>query len=558
MTKQNGRAEGSAQVEAAVVDQAETTALMSEVERQAVWQMEFLQERIAELEFALEDSGWSRISGETARELSRNALTRIAQHARMAFLKNPLINRAVSLQAFYVWGQGVNVRAAAAPVNDVVQAFLDDRKNQSELTSHQARTLKEIDLQLEGNLFFVYFTNPSSGRVRVRTLPAEEVVEIVCDPDDAKSPWYYKRVWTERRLDQATGVTTLLSRTAWYPDWRAHPPEKPQTIGGAPVQWETPIQHVRVGGTSDMRFGVPEVYAALDWARAYKSFLEDVATIMRALSRFAGKVSTPGGKKGVAAAKSKLQTTSSLSNLETNPPPTVGSVFVGSEGTDFTPMQVRGASISPEDGRRFLLMVAAAVGMPETFFGDVSVGTLATAKSLDRPTELKFRDRQTLWADVLKDMLDYVVDWAARAPSGPLQGTAALDPDGEMVVTLAIDPETSEPMSRQVDVTFPAILEHDVGATVGSIVQAATLDGHPLGGVLDAKLVAKLLLTALGEDDVDEILDELFPEGEEDSAPHTPPPGQGAPADQPAAEAAMLEAVRELRTAVSRLQATGG
>jgi hypothetical protein len=313
-----------------------------------------------------------------------------------------------------------------------------------------------------------------------------------------------------------------------------------------------------VGGTSDMRFGVPEVYAALDWARAYKSFLEDVATIMRALSRFAGKVSTPGGKKGVAAAKSKLQTTSSLSNLETNPPPTVGSVFVGSEGTDFTPMQVRGASISPEDGRRFLLMVAAAVGMPETFFGDVSVGTLATARSLDRPTELKFRDRQTLWADVLKDMLDYVVDWAARAPSGPLQGTAALDPDGEMVVTLAIDPETSEPMSRQVDVTFPAILEHDVGATVGSIVQAATLDGHPLGGVLDAKLVAKLLLTALGEDDVDEILDELFPEGEEDSAPHTPPPGQGAPADQPAAEAAMLEAVRELRTAVSRLQATGG
>ena len=72
-------------------------------------------------------------------------------------------------------------------------------------------------------------------------------------------------------------------------------------------------------------------------------------------------------------------------------------------------------------------MVAAATGLPESFFGDVSVGTLATARSLDRPTELKFHSRQTLWADVLRDLLGYVIDQAVTAPRGQLQGTVATD-----------------------------------------------------------------------------------------------------------------------------------
>jgi hypothetical protein len=513
--------------------------------------VELLQERLAELELAVEDAGWQRLAGESAREFSRDGLRRIAALSRLFYLKNPLIRRAVTLQATYVWGQGLNVHARHPAVDAVVQRFLDEPSTRAELTGHQARVLKEIDLQVEGNVFLVLFPDPADGRVRVRSIPPDEVVDIVTNPDDAKEVWYYRRVWSVRAFDPATGTTGAQSRTAYYPDWRYRPSVRPAAIGGSPVEWDTPVYHVKVGGLSDMRFGVPETYAALDWARAYKAFLEDWATITRALSRFAWNLTTPGGAKGVAAARARLGTTlaagASAEQMETNPPPVTGSVFIGADGTRLEPVRTSGATTSAEDGRRLLLMVAAATGLPETFFGDVSVGTLATARSLDRPTELKFRDRQTLWADVLNDLLQYAIDWAARAPAGPLPAATGQDPEALHVV-LGEDPDTGEPIDRYVSIEFPPILEHDVEATVGAIVSAATLGGNPPAGTIDPKLLSKLLLTALGQDDVDELLGQMYPDedGEQETAP--------APTDEQPAEV-LAASVRRLAEAVRALHA---
>ena len=505
--------------------------------------LEFLQERIATLELALEDANWLRLSMEGDREFGRQGLRQIIALSRLMFLKNPLINRAVTLQAMYVWGQGVNIEAKHPDVDAVVQAFLDDEKNQVELTGHQARTMKEQDLQVDGNLFFVFFSHAVTGRTRVRTIPVDEITEILTNPDDRKEPWYYRRDWAPSVL--AEGSTTVRptgSRTAFYPDWRYLPDVRPATMGGHEVMWDAPIYHVRVGGLSDMRFGVPETYSGLDWARAYKDFLEDWATIVRAYSRFAFSLTSKGGKNALAAAKGKLGTTIGTRGAETNPPPVAGSIFAAAEGTKLDPIRTAGATTKAEDGRRMLLMVAAATGLPETFFGDVSVGTLATAHSLDRPTELKFRDRQSLWADIIHNMLQYVVDKVAIASGGELKGTLELNAErDEKRVILAIDPETGKPISRHIDIDFPSILEHDQDQDIKAIVSAATLDGKALAGTMDLKLVSRLLLIALGQDDIDDILDDLFPEDEEGGV-------------SAAAEESFMEAVRALREAVKSLE----
>lgn len=509
------------------------------------YSLEYLQERITELELDLEDAGWIRLSFESDMEFSRDGLRRIAALSRLFFLKNPLINRAVTLQSMYVWGQGISIQAKHPAIDAVVQAFLDDPKNTVELTGHQARTMKEQDLQVEGNLFFVLFSDTFTGRVRVRTIPPDEIDEIITNPDDRKEPWYYKRSSVTSRLSEQGVVLTSAAETAYYPDWRYDPPGKPDTIGGHPVWWASPIYHVRVGGLSTMRFGVPETYSGLDWARAYKEFLEDWATIVRAYAKFAFKATTKSGKKGIAALKSKLGTTLGVSSSETNPPPNVGSLAVMAEGTDLSPIRTAGATTKAEDGRRMLLMVAAATGLPESFFGDVSVGNLATAKSLDRPTELKFRDRQELWKDILHDMLQYVVDRRAVALLYPgLRGTRIPNPEGdERVVILETDPDTGEPIDRHIDIDFPSVLEHDKAEEVKGIVSAATLDGKTLAGTMDLKLTSRLLLTALGQDDVDDLLDAIFPEDEE-----------GQVSTQ--AEESFMEAVRALREAVKALEPT--
>lgn len=491
----------------------------------ALLQEQLVQETLAELELSIEDKQWISLS-KVWGDFDRRQLKDIWDLSRLMYLKNPLINRAVNLQAYYVWGQGVQIEAKSALVNERVQAFLDAPRNTVELTGHQARTLKESDLQVYGNLFFVLFTDKVSGAVTVRSIPADEVTDIICNPEDRKEPWYYKREWSQSSLDPASGVVAAKYQIAYYPDWRYRPGNgKPETIGASPVQWDTPVYHLRIGGLSDMKFGVPEVYQAIDWARAYKSFLEDWATIVRAYARFAWQMRTPN-KAGVAAAKAKFGTTLGTggTSSETNPPPVTGSMFVGREGYELQPVRTSGATTSAEDGRRLLLMVCAATGMPESFFGDVSVGTLATAKSLDRPTELKFSDRRSLWADVLGDILQYVVDAALAAATNPLP---------------EIDPETGEDIDRHIDISFPPILEHSITESVGAIVSAATLDGKaPAGTIPDTKMLSRMLLTALGAQDVDELLEQLFPEDQQ-----TPP------------VEAMTEAVRELRAALMKVAA---
>lgn len=182
-------------------------------------------------------------------------------------------------------------------------------------------------------------------------------------------------------------------------------------------------------------------------------------------------------------------------------------------------------------------MVAATMGLPETFFGDVSVGTLATANSLDRPTELQMRNRQELWKEVHQAILAYVIEQAVRAPWGLLRGSIEEEDDGTPRITLerVEDSTTGELVERDATVTvsFPSLLEHDVQARVQAIIQAATLGapGVP-AGTISAATLARQLLTELGVDDVDAELDLLFP----------PDATTGQ-----ASEAAMVEVVRELR-----------
>lgn len=511
--------------------------------------IELLQERLAQLEQSMvwDEPGWEQVGGESQRDFSREGLRRIARQARMMWLANPLIRHAVEVQAHYVMGQGLQVQAKSELVNQAVQAFWDDRGNQRAFTSLEALLGLERLLQITGNLFLVFFPNIANGHVKVRTIPFDEVVEIISDPDDALTPHYYKRIWTERRLDNAGGGIVDVQREAYYPDWEYWPDEKPGAINGKPVHWESPVYHIAAGHLADMRWGVCEFYAALPWARAVTRDLEIYATVKEALSRFAARLVTTGGKAGIAAAKSQLEGRSNTTNRQrTDDTASAGATFIGPKDVDYAPIKTAGSQPSPDEGRRLWLMTAAGVGLPETILsGDADVGNLATAKTLDRPTELKMTARQRFWEVIFQDVLGFVINWSALAPRGILPATHAERTAAGWDVELAPDPDAEAnpanpdtfdplaPIDRHVDVDFPSVLDRSIAERVAAIVSANST------GKLPDELIARELMLALGVDDVDEELARLAQAGS----------GQPDTTGEQTEEA-FVEALRELREAL--------
>jgi hypothetical protein len=465
---------------------------ITEVQTQARDNEQMLREQLWELEVAMIEQGWERYGAMLEREFSRPGLLQILKVSRYMFLKNPLVNRAVTLQSMYVFGQGVSITSDDEATQQFIDEFVSDPKNQVELFSHQARTMKEQDLQVLGNLFFVFFSSAATGKTVIRSIPVDEIQEIHCNPQDAKEPWYYRRYASVSELNIETGVQDHAAIDAFYPDFNYTPDVKPAAIGGKPVMWNAPVFHVRVGGLSDMKFGVPETYQALDWTRAYTRHMENWSQITDAYATFAFQLGTKGGKAGRAQAKTKLQSTIGTdgTSAETNPPPNRAAVFIAGEGTELSAVKTAGATTSADEGRRLLLMVCAAFGFPESFFGDVSVGTLATAKSLDRPTELKFRDRQELWKGVIRTTIEAAI---ARRNSSVLAITRTLDTGA----------------SGRVTVTMPPILEHDVARQMAAIVSGATLNGSPSANTIDRETLSRMILNALGEANVDDVIAKL-------------------------------------------------
>lgn len=455
---------------------------------QALAQESHLEESLAVLEDAMMgDPEWRRTSALLEHEFSRAALDRMVDVSRSMYLAHPLVQRGVNVTGFYTWGQGVSFVAADPKVQaEVVDRLLGDRGNQAELFGHQARLLTDIDQMIEGNTFLILRTL-TNGDVQIRSAPTREIRDIFHVPGDKQQRTFYMREWVERELAQDSvdvSVTRETTRRALYPDWTYRPTSRPDMVAGLEVKWDEPIAHLRTGGTKQMMFGVPETYAALEWARAYRKFLEDWHSLVASLSRFAWKAT---GKSGVLS-KMKRRLGSTIPKTgpgerETNRQTPAGAVALTPEGSDLTPIPKTGATVGADDARPSRLMVATSFNLPDTILSaDADVGTLATAKSLDRPTELAMRSRQMLWASFYQDIFTYAIQ--AKQNAGRLG-------DG-------VDP--------QVDVSFPPILEHDVRETIMAIISAATLDGKIEAGTMPPELVSRLMMEALGVEDIEEAL----------------------------------------------------
>lgn len=478
-------------------------ASLTEQLAQAENHLDVMSESMADAQLALEDVGWLRMTAQADQQFNRDGLRRSAELCRVMTVVNPLMGRGSNLRMSYVWAGGVSITARqddnGQDVNAVVQAFLDDESNRASLTSSQAREELERAFFTDGNNFWALFTSPLTGRVQARSLPFDEVGDIITNPEDRDDPWYYKRTWSSTVFNPDTGLLgSAQSRVAYYPALGYTPRLRPKTINGAPVMWDSPVLHASVNRLNGWQFGIGDGYSALPWARGYKEFLEDWVRLCKALSRFAWKATSKG--RNTNQIRTRLGA-SPTTDPNTGAPWGAGATAVMSPGTELTAIPKTGATIDSDSGRPVAAMVAAALDIPVTMLlCDPGVtGARATAETLDQPTLLAMTLRRATWAEVHRRILDHVISQAIKAPQGPLKGTVRRDPgDGREVITLAGD------QSRTLEIVWPPIDEPDVPALLEAIVKA---DGT---GKLPPKTVVKLMLELLGVRDVDELIEDML------------------------------------------------
>ena len=434
---------------------------------------------------AAEDTGWSRVGGD---QMTGPGMAQLRKTATDASIMDPLIGRGIGLRTAYVWGEGVSVSGtcddeAGSDMPDFVAAWLEDQA--ASWSGSQAREELERHLATAGNAFYALDTSPLTGRVEVRSLPVDEITEIITDPEDNASPWFYRRVWVEKTITGAGGVTRTATeqRTAFYPDVGHRPARRPRSIDGHEVRWWQPVAHVAVNRVDERsRWGVPDVVAALPWARGYRGFLGDWAGLMKALSKIAYQATA---KSGVGGAQVRHRLASSTDEA--------GQTVVAPEGMRFEAVSKSGATIDANSGRPLAAMVAAGLDVPVTMLlSDPGVtGARATAETLDRPMELTFSLRREVHAEHIRAVVRHVVASAIRAPQGPLRGTVRRDPvTGRETVDLAGSGKWS------IDIDWPDLATDPTDVVVSAVVSSV------VEGLLDPLIGARLIAVALGVDDV--------------------------------------------------------
>jgi hypothetical protein len=502
---------------------------------------------LGQLELDLQNVDWRREINLSWLEFSRWGIQQIILISRLYYIKNPIIRRLVNISATYVMARGVQMTSDDEDVNEAIREYLQLNAvefGHTALVKHHRRT------KTDGNLFFVFFPDTQgAGLVPTRTIDATEIQDIITNPEDTTEPWFYRRTWYAREFDQASGATMTKGREAWYPsvflktevDAQNPKYQKTEKINGFDVLWDTPIIHALYGDVGKWTMGCPPAYPALDWAKADRRYLEACATLAASHAQIALTISTKGGQQALAGIKGQLATTVGPTTqvFDTNPTANNASIFAAGPGTTLSAFDSRGKGLDPKEHREFGTMAAICFGVPPTWIGDMETANLATATTLDRPTEAGFECEQEEWVELLTRILVYVLNIQMRAAKGKLREALlkrhkvsnlkefriiekpkVRREDGRMVYcTEANRPAPKKSTDLEISVQFPPIREGDLPMLMGALVEAITLNGFEAGNGIDVREGVKAALSLVNsfsntDIDIEEVIEKLYPDAQ--------------------------------------------
>lgn len=414
-----------------------------------------------EADLALEDAGWINLSGTTGDVITQAERITNLKLSRLYATKDPLGKQAIRLWTDYTFGSGMiwSVDEENAATKKALEEFWDSKANQAVLSARGQRKSSD-KLLIDGEVFFAIFLG-AKGESKIRRIDPLEITEIITDPDDKEDVRFYRRQWSDV---QGTPHETIYRSTTNIRN------EVTKDMYGTSRQKTDDALIYHLTYNTITQRGNPLLLPALIWMKYHTKFLGSRIAIMLALAKFAWRSKVKGGQIATDAIKAKTDAQAIAA----------GSHLVENLGVDTTPIKTEtGASAAYQDGRMIKLMIAAAVGIPEQYFGDISIGNLATAKTVELPMMKMFQSYQKVWGDTYQDINEVILEHN-KVPSD----------------------------KWYVDLDFPAIAPEDLAGMALSL--QAILSVLPNLG--DSRDVQQVALMSLGIDDTAEVLDALAKE----------------------------------------------
>jgi len=513
-----------------------------------------LKELLAEVDLyaiqnALDLRGWDILSGQTGDATDERK--RAVRASKWLYKYNPLAQWSIWL--WTSWGMGDKVRVSAPDnpkADDAVQEFFTAERNGPVLADDNIKELSRW-LLTKGNRFFVFFTSTADGLTTIRTIDQSEMTPI-CNPDDSKEVWFYRREWTPRGGKQ--------SRTVYYPDWKVYFSERNKAAMSVDERWQRLVELKTVRddakkswgdgddiGDGDGRpstdayilwtahnikdettsWGWPIMTTPRAWLQAHQELMEGRLTVSRAASMFVRRKQVKGGKRGVNSIINTVKSNLSAGNWsDSNPPATAGSVEVDNAMVDTTDLPLTtGAGDTSTDNKTFSWMALLGAGLFPTSAG-LDTARWATALEMDKAQSMLFETYKNFWAAQFRKIGNIALLALEKWSSTSF---------GDYTIVVSIDTFSLA--------DFPAIAR-----TIGGFVRD-TITPLVEAGVVstDAALAIvrrfyKMALDSLGvEDAADLVSDEAFSIG--DFA--EPEPEATTPAEPTPAIERVLENLRE-------------
>lgn len=353
-----------------------------------------LKESIADVQLALDNIGWRPLGEDVdMHELPLSAIKGYTQVTRALAVINPIIKRGLAVRHAYIWGNGIKLEGL-----EKQSAFVKSAVNQKYLLSDKAQEEMENCLATDGN-FFLLVTKPGSPKSKdgsVARVPMRQITGTVSNPDNDEEIWFYRREWKTTVTKPNSEEEVSEENVEYFPAIDYDEANgKPRRFRTKKVNWNGQrIAAHSVNKQTGWKWGVPDLLSVIFWAKAHKEFLECQATLVKAYSRFAWKVSTPTAANAKAAA-TKVGSAPALDPL-TGQPQSVGATAVTGMGATISSVGRTGGSVDFKAGLPLAGYVAAGLNVPlNELTADAGEANRASAETLGNSNEKVMKARQS-------------------------------------------------------------------------------------------------------------------------------------------------------------------